>query len=52
MAVPPQIQVPPPTKVQVFQDCFNCLPTKYATVKDKQIFIMIKGSAFAPNPKI
>lgn len=38
MAVPPQMQVPPPTRMEVFSDTFRAFrPTSRAMVKDSRM---------------
>ena len=46
MAVPPQMQVPPPTIVQILLDCLRAsLPTRKATLKDRHILKTMSGRA-------
>ena len=46
----PQMQVPPPTRTEVFRVTPSFLPTRRATVKESRILNRISGSAFTPVP--
>ena len=52
IAVPPQMQVPPPTRMEVFSETPIFLPTIIATVKESRILKMISGRARTPVPMI
>ena len=52
IAVPPQIQVPPPTRTEVFFVTPIFLPTSIAIAKDRQMLNRIKGRALTPVPII
>ena len=53
IAVPPQMQVPPPTRVAVLSETFNTFrPIQMAAANEMKMFRMMRGSAFTPVPMI
>ena len=52
IAVPPQIQVPPPTRMEVFLLTPSFFPTSRAMVKESRMLNKISGRALTPVPRI